>query len=78
MSFNIENTFGIQVPPDIKAQQDKPISEQELQQAIKSMKNSKNPGDDGIPADFYKVFWIRLKDTFIKNDGRNTTGQHPT
>lgn len=28
------------------------------------MANSKTPGSDGLSADFYKVFWDRLKDIF--------------
>ena len=33
----------------------------EISQALKSMKNNKTPGIDGIPADFLKVFWYYLK-----------------
>ena len=25
------------------------------------MKNNKSPGSDGVPADFYKVFWSKIK-----------------
>ena len=28
------------------------------------MSNNKTPGQDGIPVDFYKVFWTKLKDSF--------------
>ena len=30
------------------------------------MKNNKTPGEDGIPVDFYKVFWKILKEPFFK------------
>ena len=30
-------------------------------QALKNMKNGKTPGIDGFPAEFYKVFWSKLK-----------------
>ena len=33
----------------------------EISQALKSMKNNKTPGIDGIPTDFLKVFWFYLK-----------------
>ena len=33
------------------------LTSEEFQFALKSMDNSKNPGSDGLPADFYKVFW---------------------
>ena len=29
------------------------------------MPNSKSPGTDGFPAEFYKVFWIDLKDILL-------------
>ena len=33
----------------------------EISTALKSMKNQKCPGIDGFPADFFKVFWGKLK-----------------
>ena len=33
----------------------------ELGDALKNMNNNKSPGSDGFPADFYKVFWSKLK-----------------
>ena len=39
---------------------------EEVIEALKSMKNNKTPGIDGIPADFLKVFWRRLK-FFVTN-----------
>ena len=33
----------------------------ELGTALKAMNNEKTPGEDGIPADFYKTFWNLLK-----------------
>ena len=33
----------------------------ELGQALKNMKNGKTPGIDGFPAEFFKVFWSKLK-----------------
>ena len=37
------------------------ITENECLKALKKMKNSKTPGIDGLPAEFYKVFWIDIK-----------------
>ena len=34
---------------------------EEISIALKSMKNQKCPGIDGFPADFFKVFWGKLK-----------------
>ena len=33
----------------------------EVSMALKNMKNDKTPGIDGFPADFFKIFWIKLK-----------------
>ena len=37
------------------------ITEPELNATLKNMKNNKTPGIDGFPAEFFKVFWSRLK-----------------
>ena len=33
------------------------LTEKECFEALKSMENNKSPGSDGLPAEFYKVFW---------------------
>ena len=33
--------------------------------ALKSMDNNKTPGSDGLPAEFYKMFWQDIKDFLI-------------
>ncbi|GFR77527.1 Pol polyprotein [Elysia marginata] len=43
---------------------DKELSEQEISSAFKTMKNGSSPGPDGIPFEFYKVFWKDLKKLF--------------
>ena len=62
--FNLKNTCNIQVPENIKLQQDEQITVNDLQSAIKQMKNLKTPGEDGLPIDFYKIFWVKLKHIF--------------
>ena len=64
VKFNWVNTFGIKVPEHIREQQNQQIKMEELGQATKSMSNNKTPGEDGIPVDFYKVFWNVLKQPF--------------
>ena len=66
VNFNMNNTSGVYVPDNIKQQQEKQITIQDLQQAIKSMAKEKTPGEDGIPVDFYKVFWINIKEVFME------------
>ena len=66
VQFNMENSFGIRVPDKIREQQDTTITCEEVQEAIKSMMNNKTPGEDGLPIDFYKVFWTKLKTIFME------------
>ena len=37
------------------------ITLKELNKTLSKMKNNKTPGLDGFPADFYKVFWVKLR-----------------
>ena len=45
-----------------------------ISKALKAMKNQKCPGIDGFPADFFKVFWAKLKFFVLRslNCGYNT------
>ena len=43
-----------------------PITELEIRKAIKEMKPEKSPGDDGLPADFYKCFLDDLIETLVE------------
>ncbi len=45
-----------------KAECDKSVTEKELLGSLKELKNGRTPGSDGFPADFYKFFWIDVKD----------------
>ena len=62
--FNLENTYNIHVPRQIREHQCIQIAPADLEEAIKGMSNNKTPGQDGIPVDFYKVFWSILKQPF--------------
>ena len=41
------------------------ITDKECKEAIQKMKNNKSPGSDGLPVEFYKVFWPEIKKTLI-------------
>ena len=41
------------------------ITKKECIAAIKSMYNFKSPGTDGLPVEFYKVFWNEISDILI-------------
>lgn len=42
------------------------ISEDEVRKAINSTAKGKSPGCDGIPYEFYKIFWNCIKDEFLE------------
>ena len=41
------------------------ITKHELLTALKQTPNNKSPGIDGIPSDFYKVFWSNIADYLV-------------
>ena len=42
------------------------LTEKECLEALRTTENEKSPGADGIPADFYKVFWKNIAKYCIK------------
>ncbi len=42
---------------------DKPISRSEILISIKELSNGRTPGSDGLPTDWYKFFWIDIKNS---------------
>ena len=50
---------------DSKNKLDAEINEKEILTAIKGMQNNKTPGIDGIPKEFYEVFWDIIKGKFL-------------
>ena len=51
----------VTIPPDDIIKMEKEITEQEILKVVKSLPNNKTPGEDGLPSEFYKVFWIDIK-----------------
>ena len=58
-------------PEDIKPEHidamENEITEEELLKIIKMLPNNKSPGEDGLPSEFYKVFWIDIKVILLKS-----------
>ena len=50
-----------------KVQCDRDITIEECDKALKGLANNKTPGADGIPVDFYKIFWEDLKYLILEN-----------
>ena len=42
-----------------------PLTETECLSSLKQMTDSKTPGTDGLPAEFYKLFWSDISDVLI-------------
>jgi hypothetical protein len=40
---------------------------EEIGQALKELKNGKTPGSDGFPPDFYKFFWVEIKNLVFES-----------
>ena len=56
-------------PEDIKqehyTEMEKPLTDGEILKIIKSLPKNKTPGEDGLPSEFYQVFWIDIKQYLI-------------
>ncbi len=42
---------------------DKPISQCKILKSIKELPNGRIPGSDGLPTNWYKFFWINIKNS---------------
>ena len=56
-----------QLCEDQKQALERPLSKQELCDVIKSMKMNKTPGFDGLPVEFYIVFWPDICDMMLSS-----------
>ena len=52
---------------DQKSQCEGLVTESELLKSIKTFKNGKAPGTDGLTAEFYKFFWKDIKDLLLSS-----------
>ena len=52
------------MPETERLLQDQQLTQEDLETAIKTMNNNKTPGKDGLPIEFYKVFWSNIKTVF--------------
>ena len=43
-----------------------PFSSKECLEALKSMALEKSPGTDGLPSEFYKVFWEEIGESLTR------------
>ena len=58
----LENTDIPKITVDMKRAVDQSITMSEISRALKELKSNRTPGCDRLPPEFYKVFWLALKD----------------
>ena len=63
----LQNVDGPKLSEQSKELCENQISEEEIKKAVSDMQNNKSPGPDGIPIEFYKIFWNDIKDVLIEN-----------
>ena len=66
-----ESNYSPDISPNKISNKDRealeqPISKEELDRALKNMKNNKSPGLDGYSPEFFKKFWPILGDFFLE------------
>ena len=62
-----ENLFIPKISEEEKLYCDLEFTEEEVSLALKSLKNGSSPGLDGLPTEFYKFFWDKLKQPLIES-----------
>ncbi len=61
VKFNMKNTTGTKISDIDKMTLEMDFTIEELSKALKTMPNNKSPGCDGLPTEFYKFFWSKIK-----------------
>ena len=56
---------------------DAPLSAEELQEAVNSLNKEKSPGINGLPAEFYQIFWPHIKDRYLQFVNHAFTNSFP-
>ena len=67
VEFNYTNEENIMLNELEKMTTDVDITLKEISSAVKSMPNGKSPGCDGLPVEFYKMFWTKIKNHVYEN-----------
>ena len=44
---------------------DRMVTMEELEKAVMKLNRGKSPGPDGIPAEFYQKFWLKIQDLYL-------------
>ena len=60
------NNLDKELDASQRAKLDQPLTKEDLFKALTKMKPGKSPGIDGLPMEFYLVFWPEIKDDFFE------------
>jgi hypothetical protein len=63
----ISDNYVPKIKEDIKKTMDEPITEKEILYSLKSLKNNKSPGTDGLTTEFFKFFWSDIKELLLNS-----------
>ena len=63
--FTLENKYGVQLSKESFQLCSRPVTLKEATEALVAMKNQRTPGDDGLPVEFYKIFWREMSGPFM-------------
>ena len=63
--FDVTNTYDVYVPHEYKKVNNAPFTVEEIGHAVRALPNNKTCGNDGLPIEFYKAFWSKLKNIFL-------------
>ena len=66
VKFQLENTKGPRLTEEQKERLDQPLTIEELGTSLFEMSNGKAPGLDGLPCEFYKTFFSKLKEILFE------------
>lgn len=64
--WDFTNTTDIKLSEQDRELLDQELSDSEISSSLMGMANGKSPGLDGLTTEFYKVFWIHLKNIYCR------------
>ena len=65
-SFSLINNYGKTVSNEDNIALSRTLSVEEIGNALKTFKDNKSPGCDGLTAEVYKIFWPKIKQTLFE------------
>ena len=66
IKFRLQDIPGRKLDVTQKILLESELTLEEISDAIKEMPRNKTGGPDGLPVDFYKVFWIKIKEILLQ------------